>query len=452
MKIDRPMAAWPFIAVALLAATVQSVLAQEPETYTLTLGDAARLAAERSAEVREARSRADGAAARVRQNTADLLPDLSADVVRGQRTFNTASFGLDFPTQPGQEPFFDPEGELVGPVKSADVRLRAEVPLLDLEALGRRRSAAAGAAAAQEEVRAIQAEAAAMAARSYLAVVRAREEVEAREEDLRLAEELAGVARAQLDAGIAITLDVTRAEAQVATVRAQGVTARHRAESSELVLRRVLRLSDEDTLDLTDDLEKDLLAIVPEDEAVTLALGSRRDLDVAEAHRASAEHAVSADRAARFGRISASVDDGYYGRRFGHTLNTYTWSLRLSVPIFDGFARSAELDEDRARVRELDFRIEDLKRDVQFQVRQALLSIDAQREQLEAMDERLRLATLEVEQEEERLRAGVAGTGDVVRAALRLIEARTGRLDAVSGLRNAQLALAAAMGTVTDLP
>jgi outer membrane protein TolC len=56
-----------------------------------------------------------------------------------------------------------------------------------------------------------------------------------------------------------------------------------------------------------------------------------------------------------------------------------------------------------------------------------------------------------VTQEEDRLRAGVAGTADLVRAALRLNEARTAHLDTRAAVLAARVALAAATGTVTAL-
>lgn len=441
------------VALALLVCLPRVGRGQERATHRLTLGGAARLAAERSSSVEEARSRLTGAEARVRQRTAALFPELSTDLVRGNRTFNTASFGLDFPAAPGQEPFFDPQGEVVGPVRTADVRLRAEVPILDLQALGRRRSANAEADAARGEVSAVQERAAVSAAIRYLEALRARAETQAREEDLGLAEELLEVARGQLEAGVAIALDVTRAETQVATVRAQLVAARYRAETAELALRRALRLTEADELELLEGLE-DVVpqgAPVPPD-AVAEALSSRQDLRAVETHRAAAEEAVSADRAGRLPRLSASLDDGYYGRRFGHMLNTYTWTFRLSVPVFHGFQRSAEIEEDRARVRELELREEDLREQIRFEVRRALLDRDAATEQLDAVEERFRLASLEVAQEEERVRAGVAGTGDVVRAALRLVDARTARVDALAALKTSEVALAAALGTVTELP
>jgi outer membrane protein len=218
-------------------------------------------------------------------------------------------------------------------------------------------------------------------------------------------------------------------------------------------VRRALRLSDDERIEMTDDLEAGGAGEVPAEEtAVSVALSEREDLALAEALRAAASESLGAARAARLPRLSAGVDEGFYGRGFNHMLSTYTWSLQLSVPVFDGFQRSARIEEERSRVRELDYRIEDLRGEVAYEVRQALLGLSSAMEVGAAVDERLRLARLEEAQEEERLRAGVAGTADVVRAALRLNEARTAHLDALTGVYNARIALAAAMGRVTDLP
>ncbi|HET9948877.1 MAG TPA: TolC family protein [Longimicrobiales bacterium] len=443
---------------ALLVLLAAPLAAQEAETgnastYRLSLGDAARLAAERALPVLEARARTEGAEARARLTTAALLPSVGVDVTAGGRTFNTASFGLDFPTLPGQPPFLDPEGEVIGPVRSADVRASVEVPLFDLSAWGRRKSAHTSADAARLAERSVASAAAAGAARAYVATLRSRAEVRAREADLELALDLLDVARGLLDSGVGVQIDVTRAESQVAEIRAQLLAARHRAEASELALRRALELGPEARLELTDELGSFSPVEVPtEEEAVARALAQRSDLDVALTARTAAEQQLSATRDARWPRVSARLDDGYYGERFGHMLNTYTWSLRFSVPVFQGFSLSARAHEQEAQVRELDYRLDALRDDVEFQVRSALLNLSAAQEQAAAAAERERLAELEVEQEEERVRAGVAGTADAVRAAMRLNQARTAHLDALAAVQASRVALAEAMGTIVELP
>ena len=102
-------------AAALIALASHRLDAQQPTVLPLSLGDAARLAAQQSALAKGARLRADEAQARVRQRRADLLPTLSSYVQEAGRTFNTSTLGIDFPTPPGQKPVFDPKGQVEGP-------------------------------------------------------------------------------------------------------------------------------------------------------------------------------------------------------------------------------------------------------------------------------------------------------------------------------------------------
>lgn len=441
------------LAMALVVSPLASLAQETPGggPYRLSLGEAARLAAERNAAVLQAQSRVEAADARVRQSTSALLPSVNANVLRGAHTLNTASFGLDF-SIPGVPPLFDPAGEVVGPVHGADIRASAEMTLFDLSAFSRRKGAQAGADAARQEARAVEEGAAGAGARAYVMDLRARAEVDAREQDLELANELLEIAQGQVDAGVGVTLDVTRAEAQLATVKAQLLAARHRAEVADLALRRALQLAPDAQVELTSTLEEAAAQAPDATQAVAQAMDARDDLAAAQAYREAATQSLSAVRAGRLPRLSLAGDEGYYGKGFDHMLNTYSWGIRLSMPLFDGFKRSSQVQEERARIHEMDYRIEDMKAEVSFQVKQALLNLSSAQEQASAAEDRLRLAQLEVDQEEERVKAGVSGTADVVRAAMRLNEARTARLDVLAALQAARVALAAAMGTVTELP
>jgi outer membrane protein TolC len=437
----------------LVAALLAPTTTAAQEVQRLTLGDAARLAAERSPSVLEAQARVEGAEARVVGTTAELLPSVDADLMQTGRTFNTASFGLDFPTPPGQPPLFDPDGEVVGPVRGVDLRARADVPLLDMGAWRRRRTARSNVTAARQDVEAASEAAALVAARAYVSTLRAKEEISARQQDLALAEDLLDVAHGLVESGVGVAIDETRAQSQVATIRAQLLAVEHRAAASELALRRAVRVEDGLAIDLADELTSLPTGPIPsEDDAVALALERRRDVTATVAREAAAENAVAATRAGRLPRITASVDQGFYGRRYGNLLNTYSWSVRLTVPLFDGRDRSAQLREGQSRVREIGYRLDALREEIVFEVRRSLLDLAAAEQLAAAADERQRIAELEVEQENERVAAGVAGTADAVRAAMRLNEARTARLEALSAVQESRIALAAATGTVIDLP
>src|SRR5574338_254903 len=129
------------LALIALCTAVPATGAQTGTPSPLSLSDAAKLAARQSATAVAARFRADQADARVTQRRADLLPTFSASALENGRTLNTATFGIDFPTPPGQPPVFNPDGQVEGPVNILDTRAHFSQSLFDAGALGRVRSA-----------------------------------------------------------------------------------------------------------------------------------------------------------------------------------------------------------------------------------------------------------------------------------------------------------------------
>src|SRR6476469_1968074 len=85
------------VAASCLLSSYKTLEAQNAAPAPMTLGGAARMAAERSASTAAARERSSQADARVSQSRAALLPNLSTSAQYGTRSYNTASLGLDIP-------------------------------------------------------------------------------------------------------------------------------------------------------------------------------------------------------------------------------------------------------------------------------------------------------------------------------------------------------------------
>ena len=220
----------------------------------LSLGDAARRAARQSNTVQSAEQRAAEAQARVTQARADLLPDLSANALQSGRTFNSVTFGITLPTAPGQPPLFNPDGQVLGPVNTVDLRGRVQTNMLDYAAVQRVRTAQDAANAARADVTSAGDLAATQAADAYVRVLRTNAQVQARLADSTLARDLLTIAQSQLEAGVGVALDVTRAQSQLAGVRSQLIAARNDRDRAQLDLRRSLNLPLDTPLELTDSL------------------------------------------------------------------------------------------------------------------------------------------------------------------------------------------------------
>lgn len=440
------------ILIGIFAGATSAAAQTQSDTIRLSLGEAARLAAQQNSQVIEARARLAQARSRITTARSALLPQVSAVAMQSAHTLNTATFGLAFPTVPGQPPLFDPNGEVIGPVKLTDLRARLSQTLFDMSALRRVKGTAAAAEAATAQMEAAEQRAGVAAANAYVQVFRAQQLYVSRQADLALAKELLDIAKQQLQSGTAVRLDVTRAEAQTATVNSQLVSARNAVERARLGLARALGLPSTTVLVLSDSLPKGEVANITAEEAIRIAIERRADLRAVQAQLRAADLQLSATRAERLPSLSFVGADGVIGKNPSHLLHTYDWAFQVSVPLFTGLRSRARVEEQSAQIAELQARRRDIEEQFGFEVRTALLEVNAASEQIAAASARLRFAQQELSDARDRYESGVAGSGDVVMASLRLNEARTAYNDALVAYQTARVALAAAEGNVTELP
>lgn len=431
---------------ALLSTTITAQTA-------LSLGDAARLAARQNGGVDVARTRVAQADARVLQRRGALFPDVAAGIQQASRTINTATFGFAFRGADGR-PLLNPNGELLGPVPTVDIRYRIQAPLIDFASIGKWRAAQAAVTSANADVEAQAEGAAGNAAAAYVRAARADAQVSARIADSVLAADLLRIARDQLQAGVGIALDVTRAQSQLASTRAQLIMARNDRDRSKLELKRIIGMAFDAPLTLTDSLAGLPVDAQNPDEraALTKAADTRADVRSLLAQGAAQKSNIDAIRWERTPQLGLVADQGEIGKSWSHLLPTYTWGVQLSVGLFDGFRRQSRVQEQTAAGREIDAKLRDLRAQSALDVRTAMLDLAAAREQVDAARERLGLAEQEVSQAQERFRAGVAGNADVITALLSFNQARTLRNDALAAYQGARVSLARATGAVQQLP
>lgn len=427
----------PALALILFPA---AALAQAPATTTLTLGDAARIAAERAPSVIGARARAVQGAARTMQARAELLPQLSSEAsVDG----GTESSGLPTGTYLGGAP---------RPVsgRTVDVRLQATQKVLDLGAIRRMKAASTEADALGHGAVAASEAAASRGALAWLEVQRADARLAARVADSALAAELLDIARQRLQAGTAIALDVTRAESQLASTVSQLITARSARARAELELVHALALPVSTRVQLGDTLGAPGAGAdeVQESAAVETAMQRRGDLLAAGSYAEAARRQISAVKADRLPTVSLFSSAASTS---GGTLDNRSYGVSVSFSLFDGFRRESRIAQYRAEEQEADAEWLDIRNRIVVDVRSAMLDLAAAKEQVAAADVRLRLAEQEVEQARERFSAGVAGNSDVIQASLTLNQARDVVVDARTTYHQARVNLAAAQGTVREI-
>ena len=438
--------------VALLLASSGIAAAQAtPAPLSLSMGQAAQRARELSLPYIASVLRAAEVEARVNQRRADLLPTVTGFTETNSRTFNSATLGIAFPTIPGQAPFFDPNGEVLGPVPTSDIRARVQANIYDGAAIARLRLARSQGDASRTEAMQTGAAAATQAAIAYVRVLRAEAVFEARAADSTLAADLLRIARETLRAGTGVVLDVTRAESQLVGIRSQLIAARVERDKARLDLRRSINVDLNQPIALSDPLDGGEVAIPAETEALTAAARLRPEVVVIDAQLASSKLSSQAIRAERLPTLSAVGDEGIIGKNYSRTLNTWTWALRVSVPVFEGGKRQAREHEQSLMQQELETRRSDLMAQISVDVRSALLDAASAGEAVAAARERVRLAEQEVSQSRDRFTAGVSGNLDVTSALLGLSGARTQLVDALASRQLARISIARSQGAITSL-
>src|SRR3989442_6305532 len=324
--------------LAWLAAAPSFLGAQEPATTTplrLSFADAVRVASGQATPVELATLRTTEADARVRQARSALLPSLSASGAWVNRTFNSKSLGIMFPTIPGQQPLPD----LIGPFDNYDARVRATPALVHWSNVRRVHAATAQADGSRAERGATVESAAQTAAAAYLRAARAAAVVAARRADSSIAAELVTLAEAQKQAGVSAAIDVTRARTPPLTAQGLTIIARNELDRARIALARALAIDPATPLELADTLAAGLAnAAVPGDReaAVAAALAVRPDLLAEVARGAAARQTGSAIRAERLPRLDLEADYGVNGLTMPAPIPHRQGAVPGTGPLLDG--------------------------------------------------------------------------------------------------------------------
>jgi len=432
--------------VALIVVPGRRAVAQDTTASpSLSLADAVRESLVKTPALRIADLQVREAAARARQTRAALLPNISAGASWVNQSENLKSFGFEFPLPSGTPPL----PTEIGPFSVFDARASVSQTIFDLA--GFKRTAAANAGTkVSEAARDVTGQSTAQrAAMAYLDAARAAAMVVARTEDVKLASDLAGLAQAQLDAGVSTALDVTRAKTQLAAARGALLVAQNVQQQADIGLARALGLPPSQRFTLTDTLSSALgvsAAPTAVQAAVDTALARRPELKVERERARRAELERAAANAEYLPRLDVAADWGYNGPPSSDIIATRRIAVAVTVPILDGFRRQGRAAEEGAAVEEARVREHDLTQQVEADVEGAALDLQSARQQESVASEQLGLAEEELRQARDRFTGGIAGNIDVINAQMALVHARDAVIAARYGAAAARVHLARATG------
>jgi outer membrane protein TolC len=183
------------------------------------------------------------------------------------------------------------------------------------------------------------------------------------------------------------------------------------------------------------------------DDALQMAYQSRSDFQAASATVRSYEYSSKAAKAEYLPAINFSGDYGLAGTY--ETLNTHgVFDVRgtLTIPIFQGGKVHGDVIEANAQLEQSRQRLENLRAQIDADVRTAFFNLESSAEQVEVAKSNIDLAQQTLDQSRDRFVAGVADTVEVVQAQEQVANANDSYISALYSFNYAKISLARALG------
>ena len=200
-----------------------------------------------------------------------------------------------------------------------------------------------------------------------------------------------------------------RARVDFQTAQQNLITAQNQYEKSKIALARAIGLPLEQKFELTDKLPYAALDNADPSVSVQQALDRRQDLKALEQQVAAAKQNKSAAAAERYPYVAFSGDYGDIGPTLGHSNGTFDAVGTASVPVFDeaklrgdAHAAAAQLDQAQAQ-------LSDLRGQIDADVRDSILDIQAAAKQVEVAQSNLGIGQRSAERSAAALQRGRLG-------------------------------------------
>ena len=437
--------AWICLALTPLAVAADDASQRGPLQLSLKRAVEIATSPEGSTQVQLSAEALKQARARSGQARAALLPDLEASFSDQNQTRNLAALGITsvhLPIPGFQFP------TLVGPFTTMDARATVSESVFDFSSIRRFQASRVAVSAARSDVDSTQEQVAAQVARAYLAAIRSDTDVETAKANVTLSQAVLTQTENQKKAGTGTGIEVTRAKVQLANDEQRLLVAGNERRRAYLQLLRAMGLRLDTEVELTDGLRYVPVDAVTLEQAKAQAVKERPDYRAQTERESNARLQASATKMERLPSLAAFGDYGSIGTGLNNALPTRTYGFSLRVPVFDGGRRDAHRAEVASQYRAEKVRTNDLKEQVELEVRLALDGLHSADDQVKVAQEGLQLAENELAQARRRYEGGVANSLEVTDAQTRLERARDNQTAALYNYNAARIDLAEALGEV----
>jgi outer membrane protein TolC len=382
----------------------------------------------------------------------ELLPNIGARIQEDVQTQSLAALGFNklFPAlaAPGANTSNLPR--LVPTFNYFDARAYLSQSLFNFRNLENERSATESLKAAQLNYKDAREVVVLAVGNSYLQAIAAAARVETAEAQVKNAQALYDKAADQQKAGLIPALDTLRSQVELRTRQQQLIAARNELAKEKLSFARIIGLAMGQEFVLTEKAPYQSLTPSPLEGYLQRAYASRADYQAAEAHLRAAELSRKAAAAGRYPSLDLNANLGDIGVNPSQSNGTWQVNGGINIPIFAGNRVHADVLEADARLKQARSQLGDLRGRIDYEVRSALLDLNAAAEQVEVARSSVDLAEQALVQSQDRFTAGVADNLEVVQAQEALAGAHESYIQSLYAHNLAKVELAYSIGDAED--
>ena len=285
-------------------------------------------------------------------------------------------------------------------------------------------------------------------ARAYLYAIAAASEVDnarAQEAEDKL---LLTQVQAAHEAGTAANLDELRARVQLQAQQQALIGAENALEKSLILLKREIGIDPGQKIELTDPAPYSELAAQTPEEVRAVAYRSRQDYQNLQNQAVELKAVYSVYRSQRLPSLSFG---GYYAvSKVNETGSHGNFAAQgsLTLPLFREASLRGNIEAAQANLTAVNAQLENLRSQIDQQVRTALLDVDASSKLVAVARSNVELATRALADETDRVNAGVDDNLPLVTAQATLASAESNLVESLYQYNVSKLALARSAGVL----
>ncbi|HEY1799605.1 MAG TPA: TolC family protein, partial [Terriglobales bacterium] len=370
-----------------------------------------------------------------------LLPNISGSVSENVERINLATLGFRF-----SGPAFAGIPSVVGPFGYFDARLNFSQTLFDWNAWKRERGASQNEKATEYSYKNARELVVLAVGNAYLEALAGSARVDTATAEVNTAQALFNKAEDQQKAGVTPAIDTLRSQVELQTRRQQLIVARNTFAKQKLSLARAIGLPPGQEFALVEKEPYQPLIPMPVDDALKRAYTHRSDFLAAQQQVKSAEFFRSAATAEHLPTLGIGGNYGDSSVTPGNPESVYQIAATLKIPLFTGNRSHADALQAESTLRQYKQQMENLRGQIDYEVRSALLDLQAAAEQVEVAQNSVDLANQTLTQARDRFTAGVADNLEVVQAQESLASANESYIASLYAHNVAKVELARAIG------